>query len=110
MMNAGPSVEPGVIPDAAQGVIGRDGNTVYQIAGRGETFDGARIVNIRYVSDAEGAELLAKLGEEDPDDNDPEVPDGSTPEHIPSRAELAERVSNLEDKLLAAEILLGVAE
>lgn len=91
----------------AEGITSLDQTCYYQLDGRKSlgVDDGLTAVEI---SGVEYDELVRELP--DPEDNDPEVPDGSAPEHIPSRAELAERVSNLEDKLLAAEILLGVAE
>lgn len=47
----------------------------------------------------------------DPEDDDPEIPDGSGEAEQPmTRAELTEKVNQLEEQLEAAKILLGVSE
>ena len=46
----------------------------------------------------------------DPEDEDPEVPDEPEPPVPMTRAELTEKLAELEDELAATKILLGVDE
>lgn len=96
----------------AQGILSLDGSTVYQLDGKASLGleDGCTAYSI-YLTDYE--EIIAGLGDTgdtDEEDATPEVPEGTTEEQILTRAELTAKVAELEEKLLATEILLGVSE
>ena len=96
----------------AQGILSLDGSTVYQLDGKASLGleDGCTAYYI-YLTDYE--EIIAGLddaGNTDEEDTTPEVPEGTTEEQILTRAELTAKVAELEEKLLATEILLGVSE
>lgn len=84
----------------AQGIISKDGSTVYQLQGK-ETLSGDHNIAVPIT-------LMEydELGFEDTEDTDPVVPDEDTP--VMTRAELTEKVLAMEDELAAAKILLGV--
>lgn len=93
----------------AQGILSLDGSTVYQLDGKASLGleDGCTAYPI-YLTDYE--EIIAGLGDTDEEDTTPEVPEDTTEEQILTRAELTAKVAELEEKLLATEILLGVSE
>lgn len=91
----------------AQGVLDKTGSVIYQLQGK-ETIDRA-VANAVMITTAEYYELEAILGtEEDPEDINPEIPEDTTEEEVLTRAELTTKVSELEEQLAAAKILLGV--
>lgn len=93
----------------AQGILSLDGSTVYQLDGKASLGleDGCTAYYI-YLTDYE--EIIAGLENTDEEDTNPEVPEDTTEEQILTRAELTAKVTALEEKLLATEILLGVSE
>lgn len=91
----------------AQGVLDKTGSVIYQLQGK-ETIDRA-VATAVIITTAEYYELEATLGtEEDPEDTNPEIPEDTTEEEVLTRAELTAKVSELEEQLAAAKILLGV--
>lgn len=96
----------------AQGILSLDGSVIYQFDGAADLgIEGAPVAQIIYQPEYE--ELAAQLageGPDDPEDTEPEVPEGTDEETILTRAELTAKVAELEEELLAAKILLGVAE
>lgn len=93
----------------AQGVLDAKGSNIYQLYGK-EPIDGA-IATAVEITTAEYDELLLSLGtseDEDEEDTDPEVPEGTDATQIMTRAELTEKVNELGE---AMELLLsGVTE
>ncbi len=93
----------------ARGVVSPDGSEIWQLADReslGEGYAVARQVTMeeydRWVASQEQTE------EPDPEDTDPVIPEGTDPAVILTRAELTERVNELDE---AMELLLsGVTE
>lgn len=90
--------------ESAQGIVAANGRDIYLLNGampRGEKEPYAEIID-----EAEYQAIIDGLP--DPEDEDPEIPDDDPPAEVPTRAELARRVGELEDQLEAAKILLGV--
>lgn len=88
----------------AQGILSADGSTIYQLEGKesmGGDYDTAMIITL-----AEYEELLSDY--EDPEDSNPEIPEGETEDDILTRAQLTAKVAELEEQLAATKILLGV--
>ena len=97
------------IDTLAQGVLDAEGANIYQLYGK-ETIDRA-VATAMVITTAEYDELLLSLGtseDEDEEDTDPEVPEGTDATQIMTRAELTEKVNELGE---AMELLLsGVTE
>ena len=97
------------IDTLAQGVLDAEGANIYQLYGK-ETIDRA-VATAMVITTAEYDELLLSLGtseDEDEEDTDPEVPEGTEITQIMTRAELTEKVNELDE---AMELLLsGVTE
>lgn len=90
--------------EEAQGIVAANNSDIYLLNGampRGEKEPYAEIID-----EAEYQAIIDGLP--DPEDEDPEIPDDDPPAAVPTRAELARRVGELEDQLEAAKILLGV--
>ena len=97
------------IDTQAQGVLDAEGANIYQLYGK-ETIDRA-VATAMVITTAEYDELLLSLGtseDEDKEDTEPEVPEGTDATQIMTRAELTEKVNELDE---AMELLLsGVTE
>lgn len=97
------------IDTLAQGVLDAEGANIYQLYGK-EPVDRA-VATAMVITTAEYDELLLSLGtseDEDEEDTDPEVPEGTAATQIMTRAELTEKVNELGE---AMELLLsGVTE
>lgn len=97
------------IDTMAQGVLDAEGANIYQLYGK-EPVDRA-VATAMVITTAEYDELLLSLGnseDEDEEDTDPEVPEGTEITQIMTRAELTEKVNELDE---AMELLLsGVTE
>ena len=97
------------IDTLAQGVLDAEGANIYQLYGK-EPVDRA-VATAMVITTAEYDELLLSLGtseDEDEEDTDPEVPEGTDATRIMTRAELTEKVNELGE---AMELLLsGVTE
>lgn len=97
------------IDTLAQGVLDAKGADIYQLYGK-EPVDRA-VATAMVITTAEYDELLLSLGtseDEDKEDTDPEVPEGTDATQIMTRAELTEKVNELGE---AMELLLsGVTE
>ena len=97
------------IDTLAQGVLDAEGANIYQLYGK-EPVDRA-VATAMVITTAEYDELLLSLGtseDEDEEDTDPEVPEGTDATQIMTRAELTEKVNELGE---AMELLLsGVTE
>ena len=97
------------IDTLAQGVLDAEGANIYQLYGK-EPVDRA-VATAMVITTAEYDELLLSLGtseDEDEEDTDPEVPEGTDATQIMTRAELTEKVNELGK---AMELLLsGVTE
>lgn len=87
----------------AQGVLSPDGERIWQLAGR--TSLGGEYEEVQIITEAEYFAWLT-CGEEDPDpeDTEPQIPENVAPETILTRAELTEKVNDLEE---AVDLLLG---
>lgn len=89
-------IENGIIvtckEEQAQGVVSEAGDCIY--FKEGSTPRGNREKWYIEITEAEYEELKGE--EEDPEDDSPKVPEGQEKEEIPTRAELAERVVELE--------------
>ena len=96
-------------PTLAQGVVSPDGSEIYRIWGRGDL--GGDYGLIDPITQGEYEEYLTSLEpvlEPDPEDREPVVPEEMEPESILTRAELTEKVHDLEE---AMDLLLsGVTE
>ena len=97
------------IDTLAQGVLDAEGANIYQLYGK-EPVDRA-VATAMVITTAEYDELLLSLGtseDEDEEDTDPEVPEGTDATQIMTRAELTEKVNERGE---AMELLLsGVTE
>lgn len=93
----------------AQGILSLDSAVVYQLDGK-EAIQPPPEYTSCIITMAEYDEISDKLGGNDEEDNNPEVPPDTEETEILTRAELTEKVIALEEKLLATEILLGVSE
>ena len=94
-------------PEEAQGVVSETGEFIYFMEGimpKGEK-------ELWYVEITE-EEYNSIIGEdEDPEDENPQVPDGQSADELPTRAELAERVAALEEQNdFLSECLLEMSE
>ncbi len=93
----------------AQGIVSPDGSEIWQLLGReslGEDYPVAQEITM-----AEYDELLALQNqpqEPDPEDTDPEIPEGVNPATVLTRAELTEKVYELDEALQL--LLSGVTE
>ncbi len=92
-----------------QGILSPDGSEIWQLPGReslGEDYPVAQEITM-----AEYDELLALQNqpeEPDPEDTDPEIPEGVDPATVLTRAELTEKVNELDEALIL--LLSGVTE
>lgn len=97
------------IDTMAQGVLDVTGDKIYQLKGT-EPIEQA-VATAVIITTAEYEELMATLGTgstPDPEDTVPEVPEGTDKTTIMTRAELTEKVNELDE---AIELLLsGVTE
>lgn len=91
----------------AQGIVSLDGSEIYQLDGKTSLGDGYSLAVP--ITIAEYDELAANYeGEEDPEDTNPEVPEGTGEGDVLTRAQLTAKVAELEEQLAATKILLGV--
>lgn len=91
----------------AQGIVSLDGSEIYQLDGKTSLGDGYSLAVP--ITLAEYDELAANYErDEDPEDTDPEVPDGIVEGDVLTRAQLTAKVAELEEQLAATKILLGV--
>lgn len=94
-----------------QGVLSPDGREIWQLSGRTSLGEGYTVVE--QIAMMEYDEWKAKqdlTDEPDPEDTEPVIPEGTEPDSLLSRAELTQKVVDLEDQLFAARIILGVEE
>ena len=91
----------------AQGVLDKTGSVIYQLQGKAP-IDRA-VATAVVITTAEYYELEATLGtEEDPEDTTPEIPEGTEESDIMTRAQLTEKVNELDEAM--ALLLSGVTE
>lgn len=91
----------------AQGIVSLDGSEIYQLDGKSSLGDGYSLAVP--ITLAEYDELAANHEDDtDPEDKDPEVPEGTDEGDVLTRAQLTAKVAALEEELHAAKILLGV--
>ena len=87
----------------AEGILDKTGSVIYQLQGK------APIDRAVAITTAEYYELEATLGtEEDPEDTTPEIPEGTEESDIMTRAQLTEKVNELDEAM--ALLLSGVTE
>jgi hypothetical protein len=98
----------------AQGIVSPDQERYYQLGGKESMDVGDTLVAVE-IYGTEYDEIVHGLP--DPEDTEPEIPDGTPEETILTRKELTDEVTalkaaneDLKQQLLAAQILLGVAE
>ena len=95
------------VPEKAQGILNLKGTEIYRLEGKapvpGEAGTAVKITLAEYL------EKTAQMEPpDDPEDTSPEVPEETGPEKIMTRAELTEKVMQLDEAL---ELLLsGVTE
>ena len=98
----------------AEGLISdKDNDTIYQLEGKQLSgVESEDLLSAVVISEAEYEEYLEthESTDPDPEDENPEIPDGEPETEVLTRAELTERIHALEDELAAAKILLGVSE
>ena len=90
----------------AQGVLDVTGSKIYQLQDKAPV-PGA-VATAAVITTAEYQELEATLGQTDPEDEIPEVPEGAEGETIMTRAELTAKVLELDEAM--EMILSGVTE
>ena len=94
-------------PEEAQGVLSETGRDIYFMDGimpRGHKEQW-------YVEITEEEYNHIVRENDDPEDENPEVPEGQDPDELPTRAELAERVAALEEQNdFLSECLLEMSE
>ncbi len=91
----------------AQGVVSPDGGQIWQLVGRASLGEGYPTVQIITCAEYEQW-LYQSENAPDPEDTDPAIPEGVDPATILTRAELTERVSELDEALHM--LLSGVTE
>lgn len=90
----------------AQGVVSSDGSVIYQLEGK--TPLAQAVATAVVITTAEYYELEATLGQTDIEDTEPEIPEDVEETTIMTRAELTEKVNELDE---AIDLLLsGVTE
>ena len=95
----------------AQGVLSPDGNEIWQLAGRESlTEDFPLAWEIPMMEYEEWYALQTQPEVPDPEDTDPVIPEDTEPESILTRAELTEKVRQLEQELAQAKALLGIPD
>ncbi len=93
----------------AQGIVSPDGNEIWQLPGREPLGEGYPVV--QEITMAEYDELLALETQPelpDPEDTDPVIPEDTDPDTVLTRAELTEKVIELDEALQM--LLSGVTE
>lgn len=91
----------------AHGVLDKTGSVIYQL--QGKTPIDRAVATAVVITTAEYYELEATLGtEEDPEDTTPEIPEGTEGSDIMTRAQLTEKVNELDEAM--ALLLSGVTE
>ena len=96
----------------AQGILSPDEREIWQLEGRPSLGDG--YPTIRIITLAEYEEWLSLGNEEeyipepDPEDLEPEIPEGMEPDKVLTRGELTQKVEELDEALQM--ILSGVTE
>lgn len=90
----------------AQGLLSVDGSVIYQLLDKEVISDTNLVAEI--ITTTEYLNLVDSLEVPDVEDTDPVIPEDSEGEVILTRAELTQRVSELEEQLAATKILLGV--
>ena len=90
----------------AQGILSPEGDVIWQLADRASL--GGEYEEVQIITEAEYFAWLT-CGEEDPDpeDTEPQIPEDVAPETILTRAELTEKVNDLEEAiglLLSGEV------
>lgn len=91
----------------AQGIVSLDGSEIYQLDGKTSLGDGYSLAVP--ITLAEYDELAANYEDTtDPEDTEPEVPEGTKEGDVLTRAQLTAKVAELEEQLAATKILLGV--
>lgn len=92
----------------AQGILSLDGSTVYQLDGKPSLdLDNGYTAYPTVMTEYEEI-VNNQTQEEDTEDENPEIPEGTDERTVLTRAELTAKVAELEDELQAAKILLGV--
>lgn len=92
----------------AQGILSLDGSTVYQLDGKPSLdLDNGYTAYPTVMTEYEEI-VNSQTQEEDTEDENPEIPEGTDERTVLTRAELTAKVAELEDELQAAKILLGV--
>lgn len=82
----------------AEGLLASDNNTIYRLEGRTLNSDEATDLTAVFIAEAEYDEIVLALDPPDPEDDDPEIPDGTDEEEVLTRAELTELVRQLQDR------------
>ena len=96
-------------PAAAQGIVSPDGSQIWQLAGRPTLGEGYAVVEeITMAEYDEWASLQNQPEPPDPEDTDPVIPEDTDPETVLTRAELTEKVGELDEALQM--LLSGVTE
>lgn len=93
----------------AHGLISADGNSLYRlegIVGLDDSYAAARIISMAEYD----YWLLRQSNDPDPEDTEPEIPENVEPESVLTRAELTEKVRQLEEELAAAKAALGLGQ
>ena len=90
----------------AQGLLSVDGSVIYQLPDTEIISDANLVAEI--ITTTEYLNLVDSLEVPDVEDTDPVIPEDSEGEVILTRAELTQKVSELEEQLAATKILLGV--
>lgn len=92
----------------AQGILSLDGSTVYQLDGKPSLdLDNGYTAYPTVMTEYEEI-VNNQTQEEDTEDENPEIPEGTDERTVLTRAELTAKVTELADELQAAKILLGV--
>lgn len=91
--------------EEAQGIIGADDNTVYLI--NGNMPHGEKEPYAEFISKEEYDQIVG----EDPEDEDPEIPEGTDEDEVLTRAELTEENKKLNERVdFLEECLLEMSE
>lgn len=104
------------VDDAPQGIVSNRLAKYYHVDGWPEfpeaVTDSGGTVQLEEIGEAAYKELTATLDAggdpSDPEDADPEVPEGTDEGDVLTRAQLTAKVAELEEQLAATKILLGV--
>lgn len=94
-----------------EGIVSKDGTTIYQIVGKPDIGAEGEHLGAVFIAQDEYNLLKQQFDNEDPEDEAPEVPEGTEEDEILTRAELTAKVNELtEQNAMLMECMLEMSE